>query len=95
METREPDTYVITAVDMGDKPSGAISTVAQLSYPEASEAISESAYVDNIIDSINSTKEARKITRGIECTLKKASFHMKEWTISCGHNKISIDQSEE
>ena len=104
METiREPDTYVITAVNMGDKPSGAISTVAlkqtaemaQLSYPEASAVISESTYVDDITDIVNSTKEAKKITRDIECILKKGNFHMKEWTISGEHNNISIDQSEE
>ena len=101
--TREPDTYVITAVNMGDKPSGAISTVALKQtaemakplYPEASTVVSESTYVDDIIDSISTISEAEQITRQIECLLKKGNFHMKEWTISGEYNNICIDQSDE
>ena len=51
--TREPDTYVITVVNMGDKPTVALkqtAEMAQLSYPEASAVISESTYVDDIIE---------------------------------------------
>ena len=69
--------------------------MVQPSFPEASAVISESTYVDDIIDSINSTKEAKKITCDMECILKNGNFHMKEWTISSEHNNISIDQSEE
>ena len=101
--TREPDTYVITAVNMGDKPSGAISTVAlkqtaemaHSSYPEVSNVIIESTYVDDIIDSVSSTQKAEQITRDIERILKKGNFHMKDWTISGQRNVISIDQSDE
>ena len=101
--TIDPETYVITAVNMGDKPSGAIATIAlkqtaemaEQSYPEASAIVSGSTYVDDIIDSVDSIENAERLTRNIEHILKKGNFHMKEWTISGQQNNVCIDQSEE
>ena len=55
---KEPDTYVIQRVSFGDKPSGAIATVAlrktaEMSkdrYPEATEIILTNTYMDDIIE---------------------------------------------
>ena len=57
--TRPPDTYVIQRVSFGDKPSGAIATIAlrktaefgQNEFPEATKVIKENSYMDDIIDS--------------------------------------------
>ena len=54
---KDPETYVITAVNIGDKPGGAIATVAlretaeifKAENPQAAKIIQESTYVDDIV----------------------------------------------
>ena len=68
--TREPDIYVIQRVSFGDKPSGAIATVAlrktaemrKDQFPEASHVILNNTYMDDIIESVNNRKKAKQIT---------------------------------
>jgi len=88
--TREPDTYVIQKVLFGDKPSGAIATVtlrmtAEMGkdqFPEASQVILNNTYMDDIIESVNNRKKAKKITDDIKKLLDKGRFKLKEWTYS-------------
>ena len=88
--TQEPDIYVIQRVSFGDKPSGAIATVAlrktaemgKDQFPEASQVILINTYMDNIIDSVNNRTKAKQITDDIEKLLNKGGFKLKEWTYS-------------
>lgn len=70
METiQEPDIYVIQRVLFGEKPSGAIATVAlrktaemgKDQFPEASQVILNNTYMDDIIESVNNRKKAKQI----------------------------------
>ena len=68
---KEPDTYAITAVNMGDRPSATFAIVAlkktaerkQKELPEAAKTISDNSYMDDIIDSVPNQQEATKITK--------------------------------
>ena len=88
--TKEPDIYVIQRVSFGDKPSGAIATVAlrktaemgKDQFPEASQVILNNTYMDDIIDSVNNRTKAKQITDDIEKLLNKGGFKLKEWTYS-------------
>ena len=88
--TKEPDIYVIQRVSFGDKPSGAIATVAlrktaemgKDQFPEASQVILNNTYMDDIIDSVNNRTKAKQITDDIEKLLIKGGFKLKEWTYS-------------
>ena len=65
---KEPDTYVIQRVSFGEKPSGAIATVAlrktaEMSkdrYPEATEIILTNTYMDDIIESVDTESKAKQ-----------------------------------
>ena len=95
---RSPDVYVITAVNMGDRPSGTIATVAlrktdmqgEKLYPEPAEIVINSTYVDDIIDSVETVEEASKITKDICHLLEPGNFHIKGWNIS-GQPQPSIN----
>ena len=62
--SKEPDIYVITRVNMGDRPAPAISAEAirktadlfQDTHPRVSEVLRTSIYVDDIIESLDSKK---------------------------------------
>ena len=71
---REPNVYVITSVSFGDKPAGNIATLAlrkaaemgKKAYSKAANAIQNSTYVDDIIDSVDSLNEAKGLTEDID-----------------------------
>ena len=83
----QPDTYVIQRVSFGDKPSGAIATVAlrktaemgQDKYPKAAHVIKENTYMDDIIESVSDKEKAKKLAKDIENLLEEGSFKIKEW----------------
>ena len=85
-----PDVNCITVVNMGDRPSGAIATVAlyktaELSasiYPEEAKVIKDSSYVDDIADSKYNKKNADCIIENINDILKTGNFTIKRWIIS-------------
>ena len=87
---RSPDTYVITSVSFGDKPAGAIASLALRKTAElhashspiAAKTIIKNSYVDDIFDSFESKNEAEKITTQIDEIVAKGGFSMKKWTIS-------------
>ena len=87
---REPDTYVIQRVSFGDKPSGAIATMAMRKtaemsskrYPQAARTIINNSYMDDIVDSVPSKEHAKQVTDEIEKVLFKGGFKVKEWFYS-------------
>ena len=66
----EPDTYVITRANMGDKPAGTISSTALRktaemeldTFPEAAKVIKNSSYMDDIIDCTDTIQSAHTLT---------------------------------
>ena len=70
-ERREPDTYVMTAFTMGDRPSGTMAKAtlrktAEMSkdeFPRSSETILNNSYMDDIPESAGSVEEAQKIDK--------------------------------
>ena len=88
METdREPDTYVNTVLTFGDKPAPAMAQIAlrktaqenKAGYPEAAEVLTNNTYMDDICESVDTEKEARKLTNDIDTVLKTEGFKVKEW----------------
>ena len=91
METNKiPDIYVITAVNIGDGPSGAIATIAlrkiaemgMKKFPKEANIITRSSYVDDIVDSVATTEEAEIITNNVSFILKTGNSHIKGWIMS-------------
>ena len=84
---KDTETYVITDVNIGDKPGGAIATVAlretaeifKAENPHVAKIIQESTYLDDIIDSVD-----ERLAKQISSMLKKGNFHIKGWRLSGG-----------
>ena len=88
---RKPDVYVMTRVNMGDRPAGSISTEALYKTADmfsqdserAAQIIRNNTYVDDILDSLNVDKpEALKAAQEIESILLKGGFQVKYWQFS-------------
>ena len=87
---RDPDTYVITVVNIGDRPSGAIATVAlrktaqmgEEEFPEEAEVVQKSSYVDDITSSVDGSEEGHRISANISKLLEPGNFFIKQWHIS-------------
>lgn len=104
-EDKEPDTYVMTSVNMGDRPSGTIAMVvlrktAEMSkneFPQAYETILSNSYMDDIPDSVNTEEEAEKVMKEIDLVLGKGGFKTKEWIYSGSNKKGAtiIDHDEQ
>ena len=83
--SRSPDINVITAVNIGDRPSGTIAavalqktaTMANQSHPLASRTVLKSTYVDDIVDSVDSVEMAVKLCEDISTILQPGNFHVK------------------
>ena len=84
---REPVTYVKTVLTFGDKPAPAMAQIAlrktaqenKAGYPEAAEVLTNNTYMDDICESVDTKKEARKLTNDIDTVLKTGGFRVKEW----------------
>ena len=71
---KEPDIYVMTRVNMGDRPASAIATEAmyqtaereRLAKPKAAEFIQRSAYVDDLIGSTHDITAAKSLAEGVQ-----------------------------
>lgn len=87
---RSPDVYIIQRVNMGDKPAGAISSEAiyktatlwEDTYPEVSEVLRHSTYVDDIVDSKSSLGETTSLAERTEEVLLSVGFQVKGWRFS-------------
>ena len=94
--SKEPDTYVMTAVNMGERPSATIAMVAlrktvemsMTEFPKASKSILSNSYIDDIPDSVGSFKEVKRVIKDIDSVLGNCGFKAKEW-MSGSTNKVS------
>ena len=86
-EEREPETYAITAVNMGDRPSATIAQsalrktaeMAIATKPEAAKIIIHNAYMDDIPASVDDSNEAVARMEEIDAILEEKGFKIKEW----------------
>ena len=93
-----PDTYVITRVNVGDIPSGSIASLALRKaaemrkevFPEAIDVIINSSCMDDIINSVAGVEGVCVLTKNITDFLKMGDFHIKEWVISFESTDASI-----
>ena len=100
---KEPQVYVITRVNMGDRPASAIATeaiyqTAELEKdlkPEASEFIQRSAYVDDLIGSRKDTESAKSLAKDVQQVLDKGGFQVKEWTFTGDNHPSQIKGSKD
>lgn len=102
--TKDPDIYVMTRVNMGDRPAPAISTEAlyktaerfRKDSPAAAEVLRRSSYVDDLIDSVPDFSSALKLTAEVEDMLNKGGFCIKCWqfTGESGARKSSLQAIE-
>ena len=98
---KKPDTFAMTAVNMGDRPASAIAqtalrmTAEEASgrYPEASEMIMKNSYMDDIPASAESKDVAVKLMRDAETLLAAKNFKIKNWTFS--GQKATKDKSKD
>ena len=66
-----PDICCITAVNMGDRSSGTIATIAlyktaemaEVQYPDEAKVIKKSSYVYDIVDSVEDSRTSRAYDR--------------------------------
>ena len=100
--SKEPDTYVMTAVNMGDRPSATIAIVAlrktaemsMAEFPKASKSILSNSYMDDIPDSATSFKEAERVIKDIDNVLGNCGFKTKEWIMPGSTNKVSEQMTD-
>ena len=101
--SKEPDTYVMTAVNMGDRPSATIAIVAlrktaemsMAEFPKASKSVLSNSYMDDIPDSAESFKEAERVIKDIDNVLGNCGFKTKEWIMSGSTNKVSEQMTDD
>ncbi len=89
-DSKDPEVYIITRVNMGDRPASAIATEAlratavmsEKIMPEASNLIINSSYVDDLIDSKPSMEKATSLAHETNSVLQKGGFQIKCWQFS-------------
>ena len=99
LEDKFPEEWCITRVNMGDEPAGAIAVEAKDMTaslfkelnPRAASLIVDSFYVDDLVDSVPSIEEARRLASGVEEILAKGGFFLKDWKFG----GIDVEQSLE
>ena len=99
---RPPDIWCITRVNMGDKPAGAIAIEAkdlmadlfQHDHPDAATFIKASAYVDDLVDSVESLQVAQDLAQGADRILSKGGFKVKSWAFR-GRNVPEASSEEQ
>ena len=82
-----PDIYVMNVLTFGDKPAPAMAQIAlqrtaeegESSNPEAARTIKDNTYMDDILDSVNTKEEAKKLTNGVDRILETGGFNVKGW----------------
>ena len=81
------ETYTMTAVNMGDRPSAAIAQIAlrktaesaRHKFPEAADIVTNNSYMDDITASVFDETEASERMRDIDAILNPCGFIVKEW----------------
>ena len=98
-ENRKPDVYIITRVNMGDRPAAAISSevIRQTGdkfkgqHPRVAELLHTNTYVDDIVDSFPSNIEAEETAQQTDHVLHEAGFKIKCWIFSGENGKRTAD----
>ena len=98
---KNPETFAMTALNMGDKPASAIAQTALRmtaeeaaeEFPEASEMIMKNSYMDDIPASAESKVAGMKLMKDAETLLAKKNFRIKNWTFS--GQKTAKDKSKD
>ena len=83
---RIPDTYVMTAINIGDKPSGSMAIVAlkktlemkTIEYSLSSSNMVMKSYMNDIIDSIQTYKKDKIVSEEINMILEIGCFLFKK-----------------
>ena len=99
--TKDPDVYAMTRVSFGDKPAGAIATVALRktalecaeSHPKAADTIVKNSYIDDLIDSFDSNDEMMETAATISSILETGGFSIKHWLTS-NQNPSSAENTD-
>ena len=84
---KEPETFAMTVVNMGDRPSATIAQVAlrktaeeiRDEYPDSADIITRNSYMDDILGGGNSEEQHLARRKEIEEALGKHGFVIKEW----------------
>ena len=92
--SEEPSIYALLRVTFGDKPSPDMASYVMLKMaeehrdtaPEASEIIERDRYVDDLIHSCPSSKDAIQRITDVEKILSTGGFRIKEW--HCSSEKV-------
>ena len=98
-ENRKPDVYIITRVNMGDRPAAAISSevIRQTGdkfkgqHPRVAELLHTNTDVDDIVDSFPSNIEAEETAQQTDHVLHEAGFKIKCWIFSGENGKRTAD----
>ena len=93
---KDPDHLILTRVTFGDKPSGAIATIAMRetaerskdTHPRECDIIKRDSYVDDILSSRNKISEVVNITKGIDTVLEKGDFVIKHWVTNADLTEV-------
>ena len=93
---RQPDTYCVTAVNFGDKPSATIAICAlretaeigKGKFPEAADTILHNVHMDDVLDNVEDIEKAIERASQIDELLKAGNFAIKKWIISGEYDKI-------
>ena len=104
LEGGVPDTYIMTALNMGDICSQTIAMEAVFntgdrvkdSHPEVSYVLKNSSYVDDIAHS--TLNNPLPVAREVHEVLKNHGFRIKQWWLSGEHqgrdeNQLQVDES--
>ena len=87
-EDRKPDVWIITRVNLGDRPSGTIAITAKDNTarmfahlcPEAAQILIYCTYTDDVITSISTFAHALFLSEKCEEILDQGGFSIKYWT---------------
>ena len=106
---RPPDIYVMNVLTFGDKPTPAMAQIAlqktadegESINQEAAKTIKDNTYMDDILDSLNTTEDAKKLTSDVDKILEKGGFKVEGWLSNkdledsnTGMNEIKVPQSQ-
>ncbi len=99
---RPPDIYAMNVFTFGDKPAPVMAQIAlqktaeegESINPEAARTIKDSTYMDDILDSVNTKEEARKLTSDVDRILEKGGFKVKGWRSNKDLNDRNTETNE-
>ena len=99
----------MNVLTFGDKPAPAMAQIAlqktadegESIKQEAAKTIKDNTYMDDILDSLNMTEDAKKLTSDVDKILEKGGLKVKGWLSNkdledsnMGMNEIKVPQSQ-